>query len=195
MAHNNIYIITTVIILGKRKGIYKMKKKKTQAYDYNFNFFEEYKRYEKIGNPKSYRNYIEWKKHIIEEKQNRENLFKSATDCDPQDMHENFYRYIKRKKRTYEVTLNALSSMAIPVCITFINLYFNTFSIKTDLDRQIFTGILIAITAYSVYIFLLCLHKTNSQIAFLDDFVEIVFPDRIDDFMFVHNANSSKKHP
>lgn len=131
-------------------------------WEYGLDFEHELREYKKIGKKSgSYKNYTEWKLHILHQ-------FKLRIK------DENFYHFLKRKLRTSKLYETCVGILIIPVevaSLQFINADILLENNCGNVAGGIFDILVIVIAMLVILI------DQKKRIYFLEDFCEIVFPD------------------
>ena len=131
-------------------------------WEYGLDFGYELQEYKNIGKKKgSYKNYTEWKLHILHQFKLRIN-------------DENFYRFLNRKIRTRKLYEAYVGILIIPVEIASLQ-FIDADILPENNCWKVLAGIINIVII--VVIMLKILNGKKDEIYFLEDFCEIVFPD------------------
>ena len=134
---------------------------------YSFDYDKEFWTYSIIGREKKkrkngavyYKNYLSWKKHIIEE-MDLEGVNK-----------DNYYHFLLRIYRNKKCFLQLIISLVIPAEIFFLSFTFNNnFKIENTIGCII--SLIFTIVFYMInYMFI------NEEVLFIKDYIMIIFPE------------------
>lgn len=131
-------------------------------WEYGLDFEHELREYKKIGKKRgSYKNYMEWKLHILHQFKLRIN-------------DENFYRFLKRKLRTSKLYETYVGILIIPVEVALLQ-FIDADILPENNCWKVLAGIINIVVIVSITT--MTLNRQKDKIYFLEDFCEIVFPD------------------
>lgn len=130
-------------------------------WEYGLDFEHELREYKKIGKKRgSYKNYTEWKLHILHQFKLRIN-------------DENFYRFLKRKLRTSKLYETYVGILIIPVEVALLQ-FIDADILPENNCWKVLAGIINIVVIVSITT--MTLNRQKDKIYFLEDFCEIVFP-------------------
>lgn len=130
-------------------------------WEYGLDFEHELREYKKIGKKRgSYKNYTEWKLHILHQFKLRIN-------------DENFYHFLKRKLRTSKLYETCVGILIIPVEVASLQ-FINADILPENNCGKVAGGIFDILVI--VIAMLVILIDQKKRIYFLEDFCKIVFP-------------------
>lgn len=131
-------------------------------WEYGLNFEYELQEYKKIGKNRGlYKNYTDWKLHIL-------HRFKLRIN------DENFYRFLKRKLRTSKLYETYVGILIIPVEVALLQ-FIDADILPENNCWKVLAGIINIVVIVSIMT--MTLNRQKDKIYFLEDFGEIVFPD------------------
>ena len=144
-----------------------MFKQKKKEYFYNFNYDKEKKIYDNIGNRgkcRSFSTYLEWRAYVEEIIPND---FINLT---------NFKRYLNRKARNAERSLEVYKTIAVPMYMAIVTVYatFAATQSQDMLNMLLYWNVgILLILGLTIAVQIMCFGASQRKI-FYNDYIEII---------------------